>query len=152
KDHRAYEPGDDLRHLDWSAYARTDQLTVKVYREEVHPHAEVVVDGSRSMALAGSAKASATAALAALFVSAAARAGWTAAAWLLGAEARLLTAPAWEGVAFEHRGSPGAALARAAPGWRPRGLRVLLSDLLWEDEPGPAVRRLADRAAAAVVV
>ena len=24
KDHRAYEPGDDLRHIDWSAYARTD--------------------------------------------------------------------------------------------------------------------------------
>src|SRR5262245_10718043 len=64
KDHRSYEPGDDLRHVDWSAYARTDQLAVKVYREEVTPHLDVVLDGSRSMALEGSAKAAAALALA----------------------------------------------------------------------------------------
>src|SRR5262249_2169101 len=45
KDPRPYEPGDDLRRLDWNAYARSDQLTVKVYREEVHPHVEIAVDG-----------------------------------------------------------------------------------------------------------
>jgi uncharacterized protein (DUF58 family) len=31
-DYRDYQPGDDLRHVDWSAYARSDQLSVKLYR------------------------------------------------------------------------------------------------------------------------
>ncbi len=34
-DHREYQPGDDLRRIDWSAYARSDNLTVRLYREEV---------------------------------------------------------------------------------------------------------------------
>src|SRR4051794_36673589 len=45
RDYRSYEPGDDLRHIDWNAYARSDQLNVKLYREEVLPHLEVLIDG-----------------------------------------------------------------------------------------------------------
>jgi len=48
-DHREYQPGDDLRRIDWSAFARSDRLTVKLYREEVCPHLDVLIDGSRSM-------------------------------------------------------------------------------------------------------
>src|SRR5262249_19380726 len=70
KDHRGYEPGDDLRHIDWNAYARSDQLTVKLFREEVTPHLDIVVDGSRSMALEGTPKAGACVALAAFFATA----------------------------------------------------------------------------------
>ena len=70
KEHRDYEPGDDLRHIDWNAYARSDQLSVKLFREEVTPHVDVVVDASRSMALEASAKAQATVALAAFFATA----------------------------------------------------------------------------------
>ena len=50
-DHRRYVPGDDPRWLDWRAYARTDQLLVKRYREEVRPLTEVWIDGSASMAV-----------------------------------------------------------------------------------------------------
>src|SRR4051794_14097653 len=75
KDHRDYQPGDDLRHIDWSAYARTDVLSVKLYREEVTPHLDVVVDCSKSMTLEGSSKGPATVALAAFFASAARNAG-----------------------------------------------------------------------------
>ena len=57
RDHRAYEPGDDLRHIDWNAYARTDQLTIKLFREEVTPHLDVVIDTSRSMDLEGTRRA-----------------------------------------------------------------------------------------------
>src|SRR5262249_48159129 len=64
KDHRAYEPGDDLRHIDWSAYARTDQLSVKLFREEVTPHLDIVVDASRSMNLEDTHKGAAAVALA----------------------------------------------------------------------------------------
>src|SRR5579864_8079240 len=53
KEHRDYQAGDDLRHIDWNAYARSDQLAVKVFHEEVNPHLDLVVDGSRSMALEG---------------------------------------------------------------------------------------------------
>ncbi|MEJ6642028.1 MAG: DUF58 domain-containing protein [Akkermansiaceae bacterium] len=33
QDHRAYSPGDDPRHINWQAYARTGQYTMKLYRE-----------------------------------------------------------------------------------------------------------------------
>ena len=41
--------GDDLRHVDWSAYARSEVLTVRLYREEVAPRIDLVLDVSRSM-------------------------------------------------------------------------------------------------------
>ena len=92
KDHRAYEPGDDLRHIDWSAYARSDQLSVKLFREEVTPHLDVVLDGSRSMDLEGTKKGGAAVALTAFFATAAARGGYGHAAWLLADGVRLVTA------------------------------------------------------------
>lgn len=157
RDHRGYEPGDDLRHIDWSAYARSDQLSVKVFREEVAPHLDVLIDGSRSMALVDTEKARATLALAGFFAGTAANAGFTHAGWLLGADAQFLGdarhRPAeWDAIRFEHRTSPTPALASAAARWRPRGVRVLLSDLLWDADPVQAVRTLTDCAAAAVVV
>lgn len=48
---RDYQAGDDLRHVDWRAYARTRTLTTRLYREEIASTVELVVDGSRSMAL-----------------------------------------------------------------------------------------------------
>lgn len=157
RDYRGYEPGDDPRHVDWNAFARTDQLSVKLFREEVAPHLDVLIDGSRSMALEGSAKAQATLALAGFFTAAAANAGFSHAGWLLAADARPLgdrarRPEAWEAVGFDHRDSPDRALAGAAARWRPRGVRVLLSDLLWDADPGRCVRQLADRATAAVVL
>ncbi|MCB9878379.1 MAG: DUF58 domain-containing protein [Planctomycetes bacterium] len=50
--HRRYERGDDLRHLDWAAYARTGELFTKRLQEEDRRAATVVVDLSPSM-LAG---------------------------------------------------------------------------------------------------
>lgn len=157
RDHRGYEPGDDLRHVDWGAFARTDQLTVKLFREEVSPHLDLLIDGSRSMALAGSAKERATLALAGFLTAAAANAGFSHAGWLLGGDAlplgdRVRRPDAWEAVRFEHRASPVPAVSGVAARWRPRGVRVILSDLLWDADPGPVVRQLADRAAAAVVL
>ena len=56
QDYREYTPGDDIRHLDWSAYARSNSLMVRMYRDEISPRTEVILDGSRSMA-SGSPKA-----------------------------------------------------------------------------------------------
>src|SRR5438128_5621898 len=51
QDYRQYAPGDDLRHVDWAAYARSEVLTVRLYREEVAPRIDLVLDASRSMVL-----------------------------------------------------------------------------------------------------
>lgn len=48
---RDYQAGDDLRHIDWRAYARTETLTTRLYREEIAATVELLVDGSRSMAI-----------------------------------------------------------------------------------------------------
>jgi uncharacterized protein (DUF58 family) len=49
QDHRPFLVGDDPRYLDWKAYARSGQLTMKVYRDEVTPVVDLVVDVSSSM-------------------------------------------------------------------------------------------------------
>jgi len=51
QDYRPYTPGDDLRHVDWAAYARSEVLAVRLYREEVAPRIDLVIDISRSMAV-----------------------------------------------------------------------------------------------------
>ena len=49
QDHRTYVPGDDPRHINWQAYARTGHYTMKLYREEVRPVVDLVLDASDSM-------------------------------------------------------------------------------------------------------
>ena len=49
EDRRPYSVGDDIRHLDWRAYARTDQAMVQVFREEVTPRLELYLDATASM-------------------------------------------------------------------------------------------------------
>lgn len=53
-EHRAYQPGDELRYLDWRILARSDRLFVKQFEEETNLRAMVLVDVSRSMAWRGS--------------------------------------------------------------------------------------------------
>lgn len=48
-EHRPYQPGDDLRFVDWRIAARSDRWVVKEYEEETNLRAAVVVDHSRSM-------------------------------------------------------------------------------------------------------
>src|SRR5215471_3607179 len=65
QDYREYQPGDDLRFIDWGIYARTDRLSIKLFREEVTQHLVLLLDGSRSMNLDNSAKARGVAGLSA---------------------------------------------------------------------------------------
>jgi uncharacterized protein (DUF58 family) len=52
-EHRAYQPGDELRYLDWKILARADRLFVKQFEEETNLRAMILVDVSRSMAWCG---------------------------------------------------------------------------------------------------
>ncbi len=47
--HRPYVPGDDLRHLDWKVFARSDKLHLKQYQQETNLDLLIAVDGSGSM-------------------------------------------------------------------------------------------------------
>ena len=52
-EHRPYNPGDELRHVDWKVYAKTDRYYVKQYEEETNLRNYVVLDTSASMRYAG---------------------------------------------------------------------------------------------------
>ncbi len=47
--HRQYTPGDDLRHVDWKAWAKQDRLYVKQFEEETNMRCLLLVDVSASM-------------------------------------------------------------------------------------------------------
>ena len=49
RDHRAYSPGDDLRHLDWNLLARLDRLYLKRFHDQQDVTLHLVVDASASM-------------------------------------------------------------------------------------------------------
>jgi uncharacterized protein (DUF58 family) len=51
-EHREYVPGDELRHLDWRAYARSDRYYIKLYEQETNLRATLVLDTSMSMQFA----------------------------------------------------------------------------------------------------
>jgi uncharacterized protein (DUF58 family) len=53
-EHRMYQPGDELRYVDWKILGRHDRLYVKQYEEETNLRAMIVCDASRSMAWTGS--------------------------------------------------------------------------------------------------
>ncbi|MEL7497459.1 MAG: DUF58 domain-containing protein [Planctomycetota bacterium] len=47
--HREYSPGDDLRHIDWKVWSKTDRLYIKEYEEETNLKCQLIVDASKSM-------------------------------------------------------------------------------------------------------
>ncbi len=52
-EHRPYSPGDEIRHIDWRAYAKVDRFLVKQFEEETNLRAHLLLDTSRSMLYAG---------------------------------------------------------------------------------------------------
>jgi uncharacterized protein (DUF58 family) len=50
-DYRHYTPGDDFRYIDWSLYARSDKLYIKLFKEEEDLLTYIFVDASASMGL-----------------------------------------------------------------------------------------------------
>ena len=49
-EYRAYTPGDDLRHVDWNVFARTERAYLKRYRGETNSQLTMMLDASASMA------------------------------------------------------------------------------------------------------
>ena len=143
QDHRPYMPGDDPRYIDWQAYARSGNYTMKLYREEVSPNVDVVLDVSASMFL-DEPKAGRTMELFYFAVASAMQSRGSLRCWLVAGEA--LTPLAAEAALSAERVAraidecrPGDSAA-AAPllariPWRTTSLRVLVSDLLFPGQP-----------------
>lgn len=147
KDHRSYVPGDDPRHINWQAYARTGQFTMKLYSEEVRPVIDVILDGSASMFM-DDLKARRTCELLCFVVQSAQRSGAALNVYFAGPKRSQLIAPEslatgrWMelvGAASSESASPP---SLSAIPLRPGSLRVLISDLLFQTDPLPLVRSL----------
>lgn len=152
-DRRSYEPGDDVRHLDWRAYARTDTLLVRQWREEVLARCEMLLDGSRSMAI-DARKAQLALDLAALFARAAVESGAQPVLVQLEDAPRPATLAEFgrEESAFESTSGIAESL-RAASGLCRRGaMTVVISDFLSPHEPRELVTSLAARSGALALV
>lgn len=48
-EHRQYYPGDEIRHIDWRVYGKTDRYYIKEYEEETNLKAYLLLDASGSM-------------------------------------------------------------------------------------------------------
>ncbi len=51
--YRSYDPGEDIKNLDWKVYAKRDELVAKTYQEDTNINLVIVLDGSASMGYQG---------------------------------------------------------------------------------------------------
>ncbi len=156
-EHRDYMPGDDLRQLDWNVYARTERLTVKLYREEINPRLDIVIDGSASMNIPGSAKSHAVLGLAGLLATAAANSGYITKSWICREQISPVIngsshVQMWDDIDFTGTISPHDAMARFGGGFQHHGVRIVISDLIWEGIPKHFISKVGSNASAVIVL
>lgn len=148
QDYRGYAPGDDPRHIDWAAYARRDELLVRLYREEVAPRIDLVVDASRSMT-STPAKETRTRELLRLFHELGRADRLPLTLWVAGNG--VLRHPRDTGERIRDLGFPDAAgletVLLRPPALQRNGIRIVISDFLFPGEPAALVRVLARNAA-----
>ncbi|MEM8953081.1 MAG: DUF58 domain-containing protein [Verrucomicrobiota bacterium] len=151
QDHRAYSPGDDPRHINWQAYARTGNYTMKLYREEVRPLIDLVFDVSNSM-FYDPKKQRRSLDLFYFIVHSVQHSGASLTAHLVkGTNHRTLTADALLAHAWSHHAQELDEAPAAAPPdlsavpFRSQAMRVLVSDLLFDAPPEATLRSLVER-------
>ncbi len=154
-EYREYRPGDDLRRIDWRVYARSEQLMIKQYSEEIDPRCDVILDHSASMAVTER-KACAAITLTVMFTTAAANSGFSLNLWHAADQFRRDPAPSdpfqWDFPPFETPFSPSAVPESFSGPFFHRGIRILVTDLMGPDDPASVLSRLADGAKRTVVV
>lgn len=158
QDHRPYLPGDDPRAINWQAYARTGVYTMKLYRDEVSPRLDLIIDTSGSMFFSPE-KATRVLELIYFCVESALSHGASVRALLVGSHS-LRPLESTELNAFDfgqfaqpdaERGAPKSSSSHRAKslpvliaqaGLRHGSLRVWISDLLFETAPGAVLPHL----------
>ena len=48
-EHKEYAPGDEIRHIDWRVFGRSDRYYIREYEEETNLRCQIVIDDSSSM-------------------------------------------------------------------------------------------------------
>jgi len=151
QDYRQYAAGDDLRHVDWAAYARSEILTVRLYREEVAPRIDIVVDTSLSMTVTWG-KAKAYGALLGLLACAAESTA---------ADTRVITGTASEAARLQRAEDLDrlldcsdriSAVERLPLPLQRLSVRIVVSDFLFPHDPDALVAHLARDAAALALI
>jgi uncharacterized protein (DUF58 family) len=154
QDQRPYLPGDDPRHINWQAYARTGSYTMKLYRQEVTPRVDLVFDASGSMFLDES-KTTRTWELLYFCLESALRLGASLKLHTLRLDAEetpLERALAYDWPAETPPGEPDfSALLQRVP-FRAGSLRVVISDLLSASPPEQAASLLSAGRGRAIVL
>jgi uncharacterized protein (DUF58 family) len=148
QEYREYLPGDDIRHVDWSAYARSDALMVRLYRDEISPRTEILIDASRSMATGGEAKARVARQLAAVFALACARVGGRPHVVPLddSRPSRSLTLESLDHLCdlpFSGSATLDELIAENVVPLKRQSVRIVISDFLFPHDPDAIVRRLS---------
>ena len=142
EDHRAYLPGDDPRHIDWQAYARSGQYIMKLYREEVSPAVDIIFDVSASMFLTP-AKAKLSTLLFYFAWNSALENGASPAVWqLCGDKTRKLTADEIMQGNFDMITEKSETSGMEYLQLRPKSLRIWISDLLFPGDPADSLHPL----------
>lgn len=157
QDHRAYSPGDDPRHINWHAYARTGHYTMKLFREEVRPVVDLVMDVSESHFFQKD-KATRSAELFYLIMESSLSAGVSIAVHLVSGDATCAVDPnsvrshKWFEAARKLKPSdPSSAPDISRIPQRANSIRVFLSDLLFSGDPDPILRHLSQRHGSVIV-
>lgn len=153
-DHRSYVAGDDPRHINWQAYARSGQYTMKLYREEVRPVVDLAVDVSSSMFL-NEEKTKRVAELIYFFCHGAIRSSVSLNIFFICGDSLKavdndsIMSHRWftQATDMQHLAVKNATHApeiRKIP-WRANAIHILLSDLLYEGDPQPFINHLVNR-------
>lgn len=158
QDHRAYSPGDDPRHINWQAYARTGSYTMKLFREEVRPVVDLILDVSESMFF-DERKAVRTAELFYLITESSIGSGASLALHAVRGNASVMLDPAtlrshkWLDTARSLAASePANAPDITRIPLRANAIRVFLSDLLFVSDPEPLLRLLGQRHGSVIIL
>ena len=158
QDHRLYVPGDDPRHINWQAYARTGSYSMKLYREEVRPVVDLILDVSRSMFFDAE-KAERVCDLFYLCIESSKRCGASLHIHLIcGDTSRLIPYEAivthqWRDLIAECQPSdPSLPPQTQRISLRANAIRLLISDLLFPGEPEPVLRPLQQRQGSGILL
>jgi uncharacterized protein (DUF58 family) len=148
QEYREYLPGDDIRHVDWSAYARSDSLMVRLYRDEISPRTEILLDASRSMTTGGGTKPRVARQLAVALALLSARVGGRPSVVVLddARPSRGLTLDALENLAnlpFSGTATLAELVAENMVPLKRQAVRIVVSDFLFPHDPEALVRRLS---------
>ena len=132
--------------------ARFDKPTVKLYREEITPHLDLLIDGSASMDLEGTAKSRALWGMAALIRSAALNSGYSINLWIIKDRCRKIEPSSlpfnqWPDTQLDFCGNTGETLVTFPAALKRQGVRIFLTDLFWQQEPMTVLQHLSQGAA-----